>query len=97
MVDEQKLGTRPLSAPMLVSNSDNDDLIPFAQAAQMARDYCAQGGQVELRSTLVPPVLPDIKPGVNHALPLFTDMPQGLRYLTDRFNGLAPGNDCGTF
>ena len=97
LVDEQKLGTRPLSAPMLVSNSDNDDLIPFAQAVQMARDYCAQGGQVELRSTLVPPVLPDIKPGVNHALPLFTDMPQGLRYLTDRFNGLTPGNDCGTF
>lgn len=97
LIDEQKLGTRPLSAPMLVSNSDNDDLIPYAQAAQMARDYCAQGGQVEMRSTLLPLALPDLKPGVNHTLPLFTDMPQGLRYLTDRFNGLPPGNDCGTF
>ena len=40
---------------------------------------------------------PELKAGVNHALPLFTDMPQGLQYLIGRFNGIAPHNDCGSF
>lgn len=97
LVEAQKLGTQPVSGPIMVSNSGDDDLIPFAQATTMARQYCAQGGQVQFLHTDVPPVLPELKAGVNHALPLFTDMPQGLQYLIDRFHGIAPRNDCGTF
>lgn len=97
LVEAQKLGTQPVSGPILVSNSGDDDLIPFAQATTMARQYCAQGGQVQFLYTDVPPVLPELKAGVNHALPLFTDMPQGLQYLIDRFHGIAPRSDCGTF
>ena len=97
MIDAQKLGNRPISGPMLVSNSGNDDIIPHGQAAEMARNYCAHGGEVEFLNTDVPPILPNLKPGANHALPLFSDMPAGLRYLTDRFNAIQPGNSCGTF
>ena len=97
LVEAQKLGTQPVSGPIMVSNSGDDDLIPFAQATTMARQYCAQGSQVQFLHTDVPPVLPELKAGVNHALPLFTDMPQGLQYLIDRFHGIAPRNDCGTF
>lgn len=97
LVEAQKLGTQPVSGPIMVSNSGDDDLIPFAQATAMARQYCAQGGQVQFLHTDVPPVLPELKAGINHALPLFTDMPQGLQYLIDRFHGIAPRNDCGTF
>lgn len=97
LVEAQKLGTQPVSGPIMVSNSGDDDLIPFAQATTMARQYCAQGGQVQFLHTDVPPVLPELKAGVNHALPLFTDMPQGLQYLIDRFHGIAPRNECGTF
>ena len=97
LVEAQRLGTQPVSGPIMVSNSGDDDLIPFVQATTMARQYCAQGGQVQFLHTDVPPVLPELKAGINHALPLFTDMPQGLQYLIDRFHGIAPRNDCGTF
>ncbi|MDK4284150.1 lipase family protein, partial [Corynebacterium pseudodiphtheriticum] len=97
LVEAQRLGTQPVSGPIMVSNSGDDDLIPLVQATTMARQYCAQGGQVQFLHTDVPPVLPELKAGINHALPLFTDMPQGLQYLIDRFHGIAPRNDCGTF
>ncbi len=48
VLEEQKLGSRPLNAPMLVANAPDDDIIPFDQARTMAVDYCALGGEVLL-------------------------------------------------
>lgn len=89
---DQRLGTKPLNAPMLVINGVHDDLIPFDQAATMATDYCAQGGAVSLIADQTPP-LPQ-KTGLNHAAPLFTQAETALQWVTDRFNGIPAPSDC---
>ena len=43
-LDHHRIGRLKPNAPVPVLNGRNDDVIPFGQAEQMARDWCAQGG-----------------------------------------------------
>lgn len=91
ILHQQKLGQHPLNAPMLISNSPTDDLIPYSQAQALGGDYCQQGGVVDF---VAEPSLPiGSGQGLGHAYPFLAATPKGLLYLKDRFNGLpAPGN-----
>ncbi|WP_288814037.1 lipase family protein [uncultured Corynebacterium sp.] len=91
----QQLGFKPLTAPMLVRSGVHDDTVPYPQARQMARDYCATGNQV----TFVSDTLPRSVPGtaVNHAVPLFGGLAESLGFLFDRFNGVPVTSNCGKF
>ena len=93
--DEQKLGTTAPSAPILVMNSVNDDIIPFSQSRQLAVDYCELGGSVQFQAIENPPMLPGS--GVGHSAPLIQAYPQGMKFLNDRFHDVTPVSNCGEF
>lgn len=92
VLEEQKLGSRPLNAPMLVANAPDDDIIPFDQARTMAGDYCALGGEVYFEAANPTRFVPG--PGINHAFPLLGSVPSGLDYLIERFNDVPAPNNC---
>ncbi len=90
VLDEQQLGRRPVSAPIYIAHSPHDDLIPFAQAQQLAGAYCQQGGTVDF----VIENGPGLGWGTGHALPLMTTLPKGLIYLADRFHNRPAPSNC---
>src|SRR5699024_8456555 len=45
VLDRNRIGRLKPNAPVLVLNGRNDDVIPFGQAEQLARDWCAQGAE----------------------------------------------------
>ncbi|MBG6122331.1 lipase family protein [Corynebacterium aquatimens] len=87
-----KLGTVPLSAPMLVLASPQDTIVPFEQTKQMARDYCALGSTVEFRSVPVSEEL--TRRGISHAVPLIAETEAIAAWVDDRFAGKPPAQVC---
>ena len=53
-LNRNKLGTVPVSAPIMVMTNPDDDLVPEPQATELARDYEALGSDVEYRLLSVP-------------------------------------------
>lgn len=94
-LNSQKLGQRPLPAPMLVQSGINDDTVPYPQAHQMALDYCQQGENITFWTDPYPETVPGTV--VNHAVTLFGGMPQSLKFLYDRFNDAPASGNCGQF
>src|SRR5207247_2083723 len=47
IVAENKLGNLRPSAPTLVEHSPIDDVLPYAQGKQLAKDWCAKGANVQ--------------------------------------------------
>jgi triacylglycerol lipase len=80
---------------VLVVSNRFDPLVPWAPAAQMARDWCAQGADVQFWTNEQPPLFNKL--GVNHALPYLVDGERVLQWLADRFNGLPTTPNCGQF
>jgi triacylglycerol lipase len=80
---------------VLVVSNRFDPLVPWAPAAAMARDWCAQGADVQFWTNEQPPLFNKL--GVNHALPYLVDGERVLQWLADRFNGLPTTPNCGQF
>jgi triacylglycerol lipase len=95
LFDDQKIGRYRPQAPVLVVSNRFDPLVPWAPAAQMARDWCAQGADVQFWTNEQPPLFNKL--GVNHALPYLVDGERVLQWLADRFNGLPTTPNCGQF
>ncbi|MFC8529302.1 lipase family protein [Nocardia sp. NPDC057227] len=55
---EMKVGNLTPRAPVLITSGRNDDTVPYAQALQLAKDWCAQGATVTFRTNELPPILP---------------------------------------
>lgn len=53
-LDHNKVGTSPVSAPIMVLTNPDDDLVPSPQATQLAEDYCSISAPVEYRRVVVP-------------------------------------------
>lgn len=97
LMESQKLGQKPLSAPILVATGGNDDVVPSPQTTQMARDYCTQGATVTHIDEGIAELTPGLKIGLNHAGGIFTQALPAANWLKDRFNGVPAPNHCGTF
>ncbi|MFG3288023.1 lipase family protein [Streptomyces sp. NPDC048179] len=90
-LDSQRIGTLKPSGPVRLTTGVSDNLVPHAQARQLAVDWCRKGGDV----TYTPVVLPSVGSALlNHFAPLLTDQGSAIDWLTDRFAGKAASSNC---
>jgi len=71
----------------------NDDLIPFAQSLQLARDWCAKGADVQFKEYDIPVVFPGF--AIGHALPAVVGLPEAQGWLYQRLEGAPATDGCG--
>ena len=91
-LDEQRIGTTRPSGPVRLATGTSDDLVPHAQARQLAVDWCRLGGNV----TYKPVILPNVgRSLLNHFAPLLTDQGDAISWLTDRLDGKPVTSACG--
>ncbi len=81
---ENRIGKIKPSAPVLVSQSLLDDVVPYAVGKQLAKDWCAKGANVRF-STNVGPT------HIGGALP---SSAESYAFFEARFAGLAQMNGC---
>ncbi|OZM71428.1 lipase [Amycolatopsis antarctica] len=87
VVAEQRIGDSAPEVPTLVVHSALDDIVPYAQGRDMARDWCSGGTRVQFSTSLVP----------THVGGAIRAFPEAFAWLEGRFAGVpAPGN-CGSF
>lgn len=85
-LDHHRIGRLKPNAPVLVLNGRNDDVIPFGQAEQMARDWCAQGADVTFVAAEIPRIAPGL--GIGHTAPMMSGSELATHYLATAF-GIA--------
>ena len=95
IANQQRIGTLRPNAPVFIDQGRNDELVPWDVGAQLGRDWCAQGADVELWTNDAPPFMQ--KWGVNHGLALFVDGERAMAWLTDRFTGAPTTPNCGSY
>jgi hypothetical protein len=79
------------SMPILNYHDYFDELVPVKADNDLAKHYCALGSPVEVMRTSTPTPFVAL---VHIAGEVEGDIP-ALNYLTNRFKGLPPRNDCG--
>ncbi|MEU9453316.1 lipase family protein, partial [Streptomyces sp. NPDC048277] len=90
-LDSQRIGTLKPSGPVRLATGVSDNLVPHAQARQLAVDWCGKGGDV----TYKPVILPNVGSALlNHFAPLLTDQGDAIGWLTDRLAGKAATSNC---
>ncbi len=93
-LDRQRIGTLKPSGPVRLATGVQDDIVPHAQARQLAVDWCRKGADVTY-DAIVLPNLGD-KLLTNHLVPLITDQGDAISWMTDRLSGKATGSNCWT-
>jgi hypothetical protein len=88
---ENKIGNIKPGAPVLVEHSPQDDVVPYAQGKQMAKDWCAKGGNVQFNDMWIFTVILTHVTGANNA------PANAANWLNDRFNNRATSSNCGLF
>jgi hypothetical protein len=83
-VAEQRIGVRKPGAPVLVVHSVLDDIVPYGQAAEMVRQWCAQGANVRLSPSLAP----------THVGGAVAAYPEAFAWLESRFAGVPATGNC---
>lgn len=93
-VDKQRIGRLKPTVPVRVATGIYDDIVPHAQAKQLALDWCAKGANV----TYVPIQSTNWgnKVGLNHVAPMLTDALTAANWLGDRFAGKDVASNCST-
>jgi pimeloyl-ACP methyl ester carboxylesterase len=85
VMDQQLLGNRKPTAPVLVMQSPTDELVPYEPARQMARNWCKQGANVLFLNLLAP----------EHGLALLEGATRVRPWFRDRFTGEPQAGNCG--
>ncbi|MEU6483505.1 lipase family protein [Streptomyces sp. NPDC046887] len=88
IVAENRIGTAKPAAPVLVQHSAFDDVIPYNVGKQLAKDWCAQGADIEFRDLFV------FSPFLAHALGLTSAAGEASNWLADRFAGKPTASNC---
>jgi len=91
IVAENKLGNVRPSAPVLVEHNLFDDVLPYAQGKQLAKDWCAKGGNVQFADLVV------WVPIFAHLFGASTAQGDAANWLGQRFAGTAATPNCGGF
>ncbi|MGH3735584.1 MAG: lipase family protein [Micromonosporaceae bacterium] len=86
-INEQRIGLRKPAVPTLVLHSSGDDIVPYAQGRQMARDWCALGATVQFTTLSTPSHVGAIGETGQHVWP----------WLEQRFAGFPAAGNCGRF
>ncbi|MFD5177669.1 lipase family protein [Nocardia sp. NPDC058379] len=93
ILDEQRIGRLTPGAPVLISSSTGDDVIPYAQVRQLAADWCGSGATVQLSKVdWLPPLLPSTNLG--HDLGMLPYLVESAGWLGDRFAGVPAASNC---
>ncbi|MFF0006588.1 lipase family protein [Streptomyces tibetensis] len=94
VLDEQRIGTLKPAGPVRVSTGVQDDIVPHAQARQLAVDWCRKGGSVTYAAVDLPNLGDRLL--TNHLAPLITDQGAAISWLTDRLEGKPTASNCWT-
>ena len=94
VLDEQRLGTTRPTGPVRLVTGVRDDIVPHAQARQLAVDWCAKGGDVTYKAVRLPNLGDKLL--TNHLAPLLTDQGDAVAWLTDRLKGEPAVSNCRT-
>ncbi|WP_043667035.1 lipase family protein [Streptomyces xylophagus] len=92
-LDSQRIGTLKPSGPVRLATGVSDNLVPHAQARQLALDWCAKGADVTYKAVVLPSVGSAL---LNHFAPLLTDQGDAISWLTDRLAGRPTVSNCWT-
>ena len=92
ILDEQKIGKLTPESPVLIQHGRSDDIVPFGQGQQLARDWCGKGATVQFSVNELPPIIPGL--AINHATPYLVGTPESVGYMIDRFNNVPAPSNC---
>ncbi|MDV6014272.1 lipase family protein [Haloechinothrix sp. LS1_15] len=84
---ENQLGTIKPEVPTLVLHSRADDIVPYEQGRQMARDWCDLGASVRFRTLT----------SATHVGAVPEASTKAAMWLEERFSGMPHIGNCGTF
>ncbi|MFD9895890.1 lipase family protein [Amycolatopsis sp. NPDC059027] len=91
VVEDLKIGNLKPAAPVLVEHTPMDDIVPYPQGKQMAKDWCGKGANVEFKD------LPSFSPVLSHALAAFGASGNAANWIADRLAGKPATSNCGAF
>ncbi|MET9335053.1 lipase family protein [Streptomyces cellulosae] len=94
VLDDQRLGRLKPTGPVRLATGTKDDIVPHAQARQLALDWCEKGADVTYKAVRLPNL--GNKLLTNHLVPLLTDQGDAVEWLTDRLKGRATSSNCRT-
>ncbi|MFI5567082.1 lipase family protein [Streptomyces sp. NPDC051740] len=94
VLDEQRIGRLEPTGPVRLVTGVQDDIVPHAQARQLALDWCRKGADVTYRAVALPNLGDKIL--TNHLVPLLTDQGDAVEWLTDRLEGEPARSNCWT-
>ncbi len=94
VLDDQRLGRLKPTGPVRVVTGTQDDIVPHAQARQLAVDWCKKGGDVTYKAVRLPNLGDKLL--TNHLAPLLTDQGDAVDWLADRLKGKATSSNCWT-
>ncbi|MGQ4375258.1 alpha/beta fold hydrolase [Streptomyces sp. SAS_267] len=91
---DQRIGNLKPTSPVRLVTGVQDDIVPHAQARQLAVDWCRKGADITYDAV----VLPNLGDGLllNHVAPLLTDQGDAISWLTDRLSGRRATSNCWT-
>lgn len=84
IIDEQRIGRRAPKAPVLVTHSVLDDIVPYRVGKQLAKDWCAGGGNVRLSTNASP----------GHVGGMLNNAAEVYGFLEARFAGIPATSSC---
>ncbi|EAP97470.1 hypothetical protein JNB_18408 [Janibacter sp. HTCC2649] len=84
VIAENRIGNRKPSAPVLISHSLIDDVIPYAVGKQLAKDWCGKGANVRLSANV----------GPTHIGGAFPSSAESYAFFEARFAGLPQVSGC---
>ncbi|MFT3881766.1 MAG: alpha/beta fold hydrolase [Gemmatales bacterium] len=92
-IDAQRLGSLKPAAPVFLVSGRNDDVIPYGQVRDLAKDWCGLGATVELEDTAwIPPFFPYTAAG--HLLPMMPALLQASEWFKNRLAGKPAPSNC---
>lgn len=94
VLDQQRIGTLKPAGPVRLTTGIQDDIVPHAQARQLAVDWCRKGGNVTYEAVDLPNLGDRLL--TNHVAPLITDQTAAISWLTDRLEGKPTTSNCWT-
>ncbi|CAL9336879.1 lipase family protein [Streptomyces sp. enrichment culture] len=94
VLDKQRIGALKPTGPVRVVTGVQDDIVPHAQARQLAVDWCRKGADVTYKAVALPNLGDKLL--TNHLVPLLTDQSDAVSWLTDRLEGRPAQSNCRT-
>jgi len=83
--DDQRIGTKRPTAPVLLEGAPADDVVPYGQVRRLYDEWRAKGAAVTILTDGTPPILPGT--GATHILAMPPNLVPGANYILSAFAG----------